>query len=234
MDSQVGWGDAETFCQQQTVNKSDFPVKHQYWMQQHAKEAPNDYYRDRLEHGLSPCIWVEQGVSLSPQNKVEMQLWALGIGPDRQQFLSGVSTTQIEASDRSFYHILEYDPSTCSRSGFVELVMRRSYSAAVEMGRQSDTSLPTLGVLIWFMRHKLGPFADARIDWQSLIDEVCRPESELFRRFYREGFEPWDPFGPHAPRPDPVDNAFVDRERQFYIDALASPLYGPADFAKFV
>ena len=64
MDSCVGWGDIETYCRQ-TANKSDCAVNHQYWMQQHAAKAPNNHYRDRLEQGLSPCIWVDQSMSLS-------------------------------------------------------------------------------------------------------------------------------------------------------------------------
>lgn len=235
-DSRVGWGDAEFYCGQETAIKSNCTMmKHQSWMQEHANEAPNSHYRSRLEQGLSPCIWVDQSVSLSRENKL---LWALGIGPTRQQFLGGVSATHSdEFCPYSFYHCLEYDPSSSSRNGFIEVVMRRSYSAAVEIEHRdeySDPSGPTLGILIWFMRRGLRPFADSSIDWKSLIDEVCRPDSEMFRRFYREGLVPWDPFGPHAPRPDPVDHAFVERERQFYIDALISSLFGPADFAKYV
>lgn len=235
MDSRIGWGDAETYIEQQTAKKRELLKKHQSWMREHANEAPNVHYRLRLERGLSPCIWVDQCAHLSPDNnKLELQLWALGIGPRRQQFLGALSTTQSDEQQCSFYHCLEYDPSSL-RGGFVELIMRRSHSAAFDAGHDyDDTCWPTLGILIWYMRRGLALFMDARIDWNALIDEVCRADSLMFRRFYREGFVPWDPFGPHAPRPDPVDHKFIEREKRFYMDALTSPLYGPADFRKYV
>jgi len=237
MDSHIGWGNAETYTEQQTAMRTDCLMKHQSWMQEHAKEAPNMHYRLRLERGLSPCLWVDQCVHLSPDNTLELQLWALGIGSKQQQFLSAVSTAESEARDCSFCHCLEYDPSSpsCMTGGFMELIMRRSHSAALDIHREYDGRYwPTLGILIWFMRRGLAPFADGRVDWKALVNEVCRADSELFRRFYREGFVPWDPFGPHAPRPDPVDRDFVEREKHFYLDALESPLFGQADFRKYV
>ena len=133
------------------------------------------------------------------------------------------------------YHCLEYDPSTCSRNGFMEVLLRQSHTVALpQPDLRDDPSWPALGILIWSMRHGLEPFTSDRIDWKALVDDVCRPESEMFHHFYREGLEPWDPFGLHAPRSDPVDQAFVEQERKFYMDALTSSLFGPADFAKFV
>jgi hypothetical protein len=234
MDSSVGWGDIETYCRQ-TANKSDFMVNHQYWMENHVTKAPNNHYRDRLEKGLSPCIWVDQSMSLSHDIKVERRLWCLGIGPERQQFLGGVvSTPDSELHESSLRHYcLEYDPLTCSRNGFMELLLRRAV-AIDELDFRDDPSWPALGILVWSMRHGLEPFNSDHIDWKALVDDVCRPESEMFRRFYREGLEPWDPFGLHPPRPDPVDRAFVERERKFYMDALTSPIFGPADFTKYL
>ena len=237
MDSHIGWGNAETYLEHQAANKSDSLMEHRSWMADHANEAPNVHYRLRLQQGLSPCLWMDQCVQrqLSRDYKPELRLWALGIGTRRQQFLGTVSTTQSEAHVCLFYHCLEYDPSnpSCFAGGFMELILRRSHASGLGP-EYSDSLQPTLGILIWFMRRGLAPFTDTRIDWKALIDDVCRSDSAMFRRFYREGLVPWDPFGPHAPRPDPVDNDFVERERQFYTEALVSPLFGPADFEEYV
>ena len=249
MDSHIGWGDAEPYFEREAhvggrrlaqlaAVKSDSLQKHHAWMREHASDAPNQHYRLRLEQGISPCICVDQSaMQLAPGVPLELQLWALGIGPKRQQFLAPLPLRQPDERQRSFDHCVEYDPSSlaCVRGGFMELILRRSHSSVLNLNREYDDACwPTMGILIWCMRRGLEPLDDVRIDWKALIDEVCRADSDLFRRFYREGFVAWDPFGPHPPSPDPVDHAFVERERNFYLDAITSPLFGSADFHKYV
>jgi hypothetical protein len=249
LDSTIGWGEAEPYfdgervgvrqgTRKNGISKSGGLKKHQAWMRENLNHAPNSHYRWRLERGLSPCIWVDQyGVRLSPNNELEVGLWALGIGSKRQQFAGAISLRESEEHPCSFAHCLEYDPSevSCLRGGFMELILRHSHPAAFDAHHEYDDECwPTLGVLIWCVRRRLEPFVDARIDWKAIIYDVCRRDSELFRHFYREGLVPWDPFGPHAPRPDPVDQKFIEREQRFYMDALTSPLFGPADFQKYI
>lgn len=248
MDSLIGWGDAQPFFERERVGarqsdkraakRTDALTKHHSWMLEHAKEAPNAHYRLRLERALSPCIWVDKcGVRLSPSSNFDLELWALGIGSKRQQFLRAVSTRDFQDRPCSFADCLEYDPTngSCLRGGFMELILRRSHSTAFNVDHEYDReSWPTLGILIWCKRQGLEPLTDSSIDWEALIDDVCRRDSEMFRRFYREGLIPWDPFGPHAPRPDPVDTKFIEREKRFYMESLTSPLFGPADFRTYI